>query len=48
MEGEAFSDPAIADYMNHGCTLWGGHPLFKSFIQSALKHQTEREQKVAA
>jgi len=29
-------------------TPWGGHPLFKSYIQSALKHQTEREQKVAA
>jgi len=29
-------------------TPWGGHPLFKSFIQSALKHQSERQQKVAA
>ncbi|MBW8830882.1 MAG: CTP synthase [Burkholderiales bacterium] len=29
-------------------TPWGGHPLFKSYIQSALKHQTERTQKVAA
>ncbi len=29
-------------------TPWGGHPLFKSFIQSALKHQSERQQKAAA
>lgn len=32
-------------------TPWGGHPLFKSYIQAALKHQTERagtQQKVAA
>jgi len=29
-------------------TPWGGHPLFKSFIQAALKHQAERNQKVAA
>jgi CTP synthase len=32
-------------------TPWGGHPLFKSYIQAALKHQAERagtQQKVAA
>ncbi len=29
-------------------TPWGGHPLFKSFIQAALKHKTERTEKVAA
>ncbi len=29
-------------------TPWGGHPLFKSFIQAALKHQAERVEKVAA
>ena len=29
-------------------TPWGGHPLFKSFIQGALKHQAERAEKVAA
>jgi CTP synthase len=32
-------------------TPWGGHPLFKSFIRAALKHQDERagsKQKVAA
>lgn len=33
-------------------TPWGGHPLFKSYIQAALKHQSERTanrpQKVAA
>src|SRR5258706_222644 len=29
-------------------TPWGGHPLFKSFVQSALKHQAERAQKEAA
>ncbi|WP_280150791.1 CTP synthase [Piscinibacter sp. XHJ-5] len=32
-------------------TPWGGHPLFKSYIQAALKHQSERagnKQKVAA
>ncbi|MFL6663614.1 MAG: glutamine amidotransferase-related protein, partial [Rhizobacter sp.] len=32
-------------------TPWGGHPLFKSYIQAALKHQAERvgePQKVAA
>ncbi|HEY0857360.1 MAG TPA: CTP synthase [Albitalea sp.] len=29
-------------------TPWGGHPLFKSYIQAALKHQAERTQKVAA
>jgi CTP synthase len=30
-------------------TPWGGHPLFKSFIEAALTHQTSRStQKVAA
>jgi len=29
-------------------TPWGGHPLFKSFIAAALKHQAERAEKVAA
>ena len=29
-------------------TPWSGHPLFKSFIQAALKHQAERIEKVAA
>jgi CTP synthase len=29
-------------------TPWGGHPLFKSFIQAALKHQAERTEKAAA
>jgi CTP synthase len=29
-------------------TPWGGHPLFKSFVQSALKHQADRVEKVAA
>jgi CTP synthase len=32
-------------------TPWGGHPLFKSYIQAALRHQAERAstpQKVAA
>jgi CTP synthase len=29
-------------------TPWGGHPLFKSFVQAALRHQAERIQKVAA
>jgi CTP synthase len=29
-------------------TPWGGHPLFKSFIQAALKHQAERTERVAA
>jgi CTP synthase len=29
-------------------TPWGGHPLFKSFIQAALKHQAESIRKVAA
>lgn len=32
-------------------TPWGGHPLFKSYIQAALKHQAERagtQHKVAA
>jgi len=29
-------------------TPWGGHPLFTSFIQAALKHQAERSEKVAA
>lgn len=32
-------------------TPWGGHPLFKSYIEAALKHQAERKptsQKVAA
>ncbi len=29
-------------------TPWGGHPLFKSFIEAALKHQAERVEKVAA
>ncbi len=25
-------------------TPWGGHPLFKSYIQAALRHQAERKQ----
>jgi CTP synthase len=29
-------------------TPWGGHPLFKSFIEAALAHQAERAEKVAA
>ncbi len=29
-------------------TPWGGHPLFKSFIAAALKHQAERSEKAAA
>ena len=29
-------------------TPWGGHPLFKSFIQAALAHQAARTEKVAA
>jgi CTP synthase len=29
-------------------TPWGGHPLFKSFIEAALKHKAERAEKVAA
>jgi CTP synthase len=30
-------------------TPWGGHPLFTSFIEAALKHQAERlAEKVAA
>jgi CTP synthase len=29
-------------------TPWGGHPLFKSYIQAALKHQAERSERVAA
>jgi CTP synthase len=29
-------------------TPWGGHPLFKSFVQAALAHQAGRKQKVAA
>ena len=29
-------------------TPWGGHPLFKSFIEAALTHQAERAEKVAA
>ena len=29
-------------------TPWGGHPLFKSFIQAALAHQAQRTQKEAA
>ncbi len=29
-------------------TPWDGHPLFKSFIQAALRHQAERSEKVAA
>ncbi len=29
-------------------TPWGGHPLFKSFIAAALKHQAERVEKAAA
>ena len=29
-------------------TPWGGHPLFKSFIAAALKHQAERTEKAAA
>ena len=29
-------------------TPWGGHPLFISFIQAALKHQAERAERVAA
>ncbi|MEO8155739.1 MAG: CTP synthase [Rhizobacter sp.] len=29
-------------------TPWGGHPLFKSYIQAALAHQASRNEKVAA
>jgi CTP synthase len=29
-------------------TPWGGHPLFKSFVAAALKHQAERSEKAAA
>jgi CTP synthase len=29
-------------------TPWGGHPLFKSFVEAALQHQAERAEKVAA
>jgi CTP synthase len=29
-------------------TPWGGHPLFKSFVQAGLRHHAERLQKVAA
>jgi CTP synthase len=29
-------------------TPWGGHPLFKSYIHAALKHQAERTEKAAA
>jgi CTP synthase len=29
-------------------TPWGGHPLFKSYIQAALAHQDRRAEKVAA
>ncbi|MGY4828458.1 CTP synthase [Sphaerotilaceae bacterium SBD11-9] len=29
-------------------TPWGGHPLFKSYIEAALAHQTAQKQKVAA
>jgi len=29
-------------------TPWGGHPLFKSYIQAALAHQAQRKEKVAA
>ena len=29
-------------------TPWDGHPLFKSFIEAALRHQAERVEKVAA
>ncbi len=29
-------------------TPWDGHPLFKSFIAAALRHQAERVEKVAA
>ena len=29
-------------------TPWDGHPLFKSFIQAALRHQAERSERVAA
>ncbi len=29
-------------------TPWGGHPLFKSFIQAALKHQADRTEMAAA
>jgi CTP synthase len=29
-------------------TPWGGHPLFKSYIEAALAHQTSRTEKVAA
>ena len=29
-------------------TPWGGHPLFKSFIAAALRHQAERTEKAAA
>jgi len=29
-------------------TPWGGHPLFKSYIEAALAHQASRTEKVAA
>ena len=29
-------------------TPWGGHPLFKSFVAAALRHQAERTEKAAA
>ncbi|HUG23928.1 CTP synthase [Piscinibacter sp.] len=29
-------------------TPWGGHPLFKSYVQAALAHQAQRKEKVAA
>jgi CTP synthase len=29
-------------------TPWGGHPLFKSYIEAALAHQTAQKQKAAA
>ncbi len=29
-------------------TPWGGHPLFKSFIAAALRHQAERTERAAA
>ena len=29
-------------------TPWDGHPLFRSFVQAALKHRAERREKVAA
>ena len=29
-------------------TPWGGHPLFKSYIEAALAHQAARKPKVAA